>query len=199
MFGGAAVREKIIRGAGDLLRIILSLILIIALTVGVLRLLDILPSYIQGEAGVTKHYATVEEAESKLKMKILLPAYFPDYLSWPPSLIKVERRPVIKVSLSFLSRKGEDVALTIHQVLSDTKDIPREALLPAPILQEREVLIDGWEGRLTLVIGEDGRTWNRLSWRGDDRWLVILSRFPPADLLRMARSMGHRASPKGNR
>lgn len=153
-----------------------------------LYLLKKLPSFIQESE--EKFYSNIEEAEYALGLRIFLPSYFPEYLIWPPSEIKVVRKPSILISLVFLSRSSSSPSLVIHQIVSNkSKKMELDFLKPRRPLQETQVSVGVAKGTLIVVVGEDGKHWAYLSWKAGDRTMVLIANCSVEDLLKIARSV----------
>jgi len=155
---------------------------------GILRLLDWLPLVIQDES--LRRYASVEDVQRELKIgKILLPSYFPQYLSWPPSEIFAQEKPFPLVLLYFKDLNTGDVVLAIRQ--SDSKDpapVPLR-IEPKKIASRRNIVVKGRNAELSVAACEDGRTCNAVSWREEGYTITIVARDSIQELLRIASSM----------
>ena len=134
-------------------------------------------------------FNAVEEAEYKLRIKLLLPAYFPDYISWPPAETQAQQRPYRMVSLSFRDRRNQDLMMTIHQVFSEqTPSLPE--LFPLNSYgQEIPIKLNRQAATFASFIKDDGQRWNCVWWRGSDRQVIITARFSETELLKIAKSM----------
>lgn len=153
-----------------------------------LYLLKKLPSFIQESE--EKFYSNIEEAEYALGLRIFLPSYFPEYLIWPPSEIKVVRKPSILVSVVFLSRSPSSPSLVIHQIVSNkSKKMELDFLKPKRPLQETQVSVGGAKGTLIVGVGEDRKRWAYLGWKAGDRTMVLIANCSVEDLLKIARSV----------
>lgn len=171
-------------------RIVLPLVLVLGAVSLSLSLLNRLPSYIQeNRADGVRVYNTVDEAERDLGVRIWIPAYFPDYLHWPPVEIKAKRRPVLTISLLFRSRQGADPVLFIHEILSEPGELPADAREPGPVVNRYKIDIGDGQGSLTLSKDKEGRNWSYLSWEKGGRYLVGLTVHSPEELLKIARSI----------
>src|SRR3989304_7406911 len=175
----------------EMWKIVLSITLVMC-TIGItLYLLKKVPSYIQESE--EKFYSTVEESEYALGLRIFLPSYFPEYLIWPPSEIKVVRKPYLTISLVFISRSYSSPSLVIHQIVSDTskskKEVGLDFMEPKRPFQETQVSVGGAKGILIVGMGEDGKRWAQLSWRTADRKIVVIANCSVEDLLKIARSI----------
>ncbi len=94
-----AVTGRFLSRVGEIVLPLLATLVLVALG---LRLLGALPS-LWLQPPVTA-FASIEEAERTLGVRIWLPVYFPDYLDFPPQVIRVEQELVPRVFLSFRGR-----------------------------------------------------------------------------------------------
>ncbi len=176
----------------ELFKVVGTLGVIIGLVAIGLRVLNTIPLYIQGEPEKwPKHYRSIEEAETSLGIRIRIPYYFPVYLEWPPSLIKADHLPALTLSLDFLYRGKEELALSIHQIISERETLPQGFLEAPRGWQETSVNIKGRAGSLAVGKNKEGKDGSRISWREYDRYLILESTLPPEELIRIARTMGH--------
>jgi hypothetical protein len=151
-------------------------------------LLNLVPPSLQAEQ--VKDYESVEAAERALGIEISLPAYFPDYLAWPPARITLHRTPLLMFSLRFSAADGTEEALSIHQIFSTNKDEHSQAVAkPGVLLGEIPVVIEESQGVLIIGKGEGGIPFNQVRWSKADRYLIVSTLYPPEELLKIARSM----------
>ncbi len=171
---------------------LLPLLLVVAVVAVALRLLNLVPAHIKAQTEA-REYATVEQVESALGIKVILPAYFPDYLSWPAYQITVRRRPAIDIRLHFLSRDGSREALSISEILWPWEDVPPPVAIaePGKVLQRTSIQVDGARGTLLVGQGADGGNLNQLRWQQGDRYIVVTTIHSLPELVRIAGSMSH--------
>lgn len=172
----------------ELSKIFISLMLIMGLVTGTLVILNAVPPLIHKDQAI-QTFDTIEEAEYKLGVRLLLPAYFPDYISWPPTKTQVQQRPYRMVSLSFQGRRNQDLMMTIHQVFSEqTLTLPE--LFPVTSFGRGiPIKLNTQKATFATFVKGDGQRWNCVWWRGSDRQVIITARFPEIELLKIAKSM----------
>lgn len=169
--------------------VVATLGVVMGMTAGVLRGLDLLARSLQGEPAGVKRYRSIEEAEKKLAARLLLPAYFPETLQWPTFAIRFSGRPSPAVALSFRGSEGSSQRLFVFQTLKDAGSFPQALLPPGPLLHSTAVPLDATEGRLSRIMGEDGEIWHEVAWEREGRRMALRFKGPVEELLRMARSM----------
>lgn len=175
---------------GELVRILATLALVVGAAAGLLRALDALPAYLQGTPRGVRSFGSVEEIERRLRERLLLPAYFPDTLRWPPAAIRLESGPPPAVALTFVGREDGEERLVILQSFGPSAVASPRLLAPGLALQTTSVPVLGAEGRVVRILGRDGRIWHDVTWHAGDRQLTLRSRGSLEELLMMARSTG---------
>ncbi len=171
----------------EIWKIALSITFVMGMIVASLYLLKMVPSYLQESE--EKSYNNIEEAEYTLGLRVFLPSYFPEYLIWPPSEIKVVRKPSLTISLVFLSRSHRNPSLVLHQIFPSINEVESSLTELKKPLQETKVSVGGVNGTLIIGMGEDGKRWTQLSWKAADRRMVLIANFSVEDLLKIARSI----------
>ena len=182
---GAGRKTSLVR---ELPGILLPPALLMGFVALLFYLLNMVPATLHPEQGKT--YESLEAAQRALGVEVSVPAYFPDYLRWPPARISLQRKPALALSLIFSSSGGAEGVLSIHQLFSTNGEkYHREVAGPVVVLGEVAVPIDG--GQATLVIGKgpDGAPFNQVHWRKGDRYLIINTLYPPEELLKIAGSI----------
>ncbi len=181
--------------------IFLPLLGVMVALAAVLKLLDAAPDRLDRlratlveRTPVTRivNFETFEEAEKKLGVAILIPAYFPDYLTWPPASIYAQQDPL---TISLIVRSADlREGLIIRQSFSKTDDA--SPLLPEPfiVLRRSSVELDErTSGVLVEGKDSDGTPRNQLYWRMRDRQIDMVTTFSASELLRMAQSVHSRS------
>jgi hypothetical protein len=152
-----------------------------------LATLDAVPTWLHGEPRGVRRAASIEEAERRLQSKVLVPAYFPDTLRWPPSTVRLTRDDGGSVALSFLGSDGAP-ALFLAQTAGHDGALPPGLLGRLAVIQQQSApLGDG--AVLARVVAEDGALWNQLEWSAAGRRFLLRGRGSLDDLIRMARSI----------
>src|SRR5574340_261823 len=77
-----------------------SFFVTVAVVILLLKLFNWLPSVVQDEG--LKKYSSVEEVRTALNIpRVYIPAYFPEYIKWPPAEIFAQKRPFPLVIVHF--------------------------------------------------------------------------------------------------
>jgi hypothetical protein len=166
-----------------------SLVLILGVTAGGLRLLGVVPGLVQPTAAGLVEFVSVEKAQSSLGFEIVIPAYFPSYLAWPSERITGQHTPSAMSQMYFVSASLHKEALIIEQEVSVGGNGQPEIPWVATVLQQMPVDINGAAG--TLVVGKraDGVVVNAVYWQINGYRFIMVSLYPVNDLLTMSRSM----------
>lgn len=171
----------------DLPGIIGPLLAILAGMALLLRAADYLPSlWLREVLPEVERFQSPRELEAKLGTKLLLPAYFPDYLAWPPSRIELYHWPGLEVRMFIISREDQQTRLMIYQLLSDEVALPAD---PGLVLAEKNIDIRGRRAQLAWIRDRAGQRWCRLGWQAAQGRMVLLAKLPPGELVRIAQSM----------
>jgi len=171
--------------AAEAVRTIGALVFVIAVAAAALVAIDALPAWIAGEPRDVRRAQTVHDAERRLRARLVLPAYFPDTLAWPPRRIRFTVRPPGGAALSVDGRDGSPRLLLAETVAPG--DIPDGLVPEAQVLDRSAVAVGAARGTLSRVV-EDGVTAWQVAWEQDGRRLLLRSRGTVEELLRMARS-----------
>jgi hypothetical protein len=169
--------------------IILVPVVVVGMMALALYLLGMVPAYLQSPAGGVKEYDSIEEAAWELGFEIVVPAYFPGYLSWPSAKIQGQLEPVPMTQILFLSSDQRTEALLIYQIVSDSQDLPVALPWIEIIWQEMPITISGNEAKLVVGARADGHLVNGVHWRDDGLHFVVVTTQPVQELLALARSM----------
>ncbi len=175
MSGGALVAGVLRDGAG------------LALTVGALAgavvLLGKVPTCLDPDPGPRLARSALE-AEALFGARLLLPAYYPDTLAWPP-IYRAGRAPAPWVVMEIRHRDG-GAGMALGQALGVEPPEPRPP--GAPAATEQVSLGDGTATLERYPRGGDAPLYY-LRWRRGDRHLVLAGREGPEMLVRIARTM----------
>lgn len=137
--------------------------------------------------GVTRH-ARLDQAEARLGERLLLPAYFPDDLEWPPAEIVSAGDPPA-VCVSFRGRADPTTRVRLCQATRERRGIPELLLARLAVLSEQLVRIHDEPARLLRLRGPQGEAWLELAFEDRGRAVVLRLRGAPERALRMAESL----------
>lgn len=165
-----------------------SFILTVAVVILLLKLLNWLPSVIQDEG--IKKYGSVEEVVTALKIpRVYIPAYFPEYINWPPAEIFAQKRPFKLVIMHFTHRDSRSFALSLFQVDSRAIYEPEYKSDVLSVRKEIKVSIKGRPGDLVMAVCSGRQRCNRITWEEGIYRITLIADDTPEQLLKMAESM----------
>jgi hypothetical protein len=178
-------------GPTDIGRLARSLALV-PLTLGgatlILAALHRVPGILLDQPPRTTRFESVEEARRLLPAGVLLPAYFPDTLVWPPVRVVGRTRWPEALLLAFDSRQTPNTTLLVCQTWS-RQPCPAGLLPPLEVFHEVESRVGGREARVSAGRAPSGELWEQvdLDWQGREVTLRLRGR--TLDLLRIAESL----------
>ncbi len=173
--------------ATEMARALLTLLWVTGAAASVLAGLDAVPGWIGGEPRGVRRVGSIEDAERLLRARVVLPAYFPDSLRWPPSTVRLVAETPPSVALTFEARGG-GVALLFAQTLGGGGTVSPLLLPEAAVLQRGSVALGDREAALLRVIGDDGDVWKEIDWTQGGAQFIMRGKGSLEDLIRMARS-----------
>ncbi len=168
----------------------------LAMTLGmavVLAAFNAVPAVLGGEPRGVRSFADLADLERVVKTRIVLPAYFPAALAWPPASIRLYSGPPVGVAVAFAPASGRQERLTVYQTTDADRTIPA-ALRPAAgvILQEADVPVAGRAARLRRIALDGGGLAHQLTWSAEGRRITYEWNGAVEDLLLMANSAERR-------
>lgn len=170
-----------------------GLLLIAAVAGGVIALLAVanwLPSLVQKDT--VRKYATVQDAKRDLSLdRVLIPAYFPSGITWPPAVILAQKDPYEAIVLEFRKAGTEEIALIITQSALRGGDARLQRVTLSEVKEKTEYRLKGRSAVLEVGICDNGSTCSRIAWQESELHCTVLLMSGPFDLIRMAESMIH--------
>jgi hypothetical protein len=177
-------------GARELLRAAAWLAVVLSAAAALLAGLDGVPAWINGEARDVRLAKDLQDAERRVRARLVLPGYFPDTLDWPPQRIRVLPGAPAAVAITLSGRDRSEARLVLAQTIGRGA-VPERLLPRAGALDEAPIALgraEGGTGMLRRIVGPDGQIWRELSWTQSGRSIVVRSKGTLEELLRMARS-----------
>ena len=173
---------------------ILLLCTALAVVALILRALDHVPGWLLGEPRTVEVFATLDAMESRLRVRLLLPAFFPDTLAWPPADVRLGSGASQPTAVTLLDRARQRPRLIVCQTLRSEGAIPERLLPPLRPAASRELDVGGYRARLVHGALDDGSRWLDLAWGQSGRTIVLRFAGDERELLRIASSLsrGHR-------
>jgi hypothetical protein len=161
--------------------------LIAAALVGVLRLFNWAPTALQ--EGAFQRFSTVEEAKAHMNIaQVYLPAFYPQSVRWPPTLIGAQTRPYPAVLTEFTGREQPGVYLVITQTARRHPPLPERIKMKA-VREQVRYPFKGRTAVLEVGICKDDEQCSSFAWDEGDYSIRLVMRSSPMELVRMAESM----------
>ena len=165
-----------------------SFVVTVAVVLLLLKLLNWLPSVLEDEG--LKKYGSVDDVRAALKIsKVYIPAYFPEYIQWPPAEIFAQRRPFPLVMMHFTHRDSKSFALSLFQVDARAAfELPYKSDV-LYVRKESQVNVKNKVGTLVIAVCSGRERCNRLSWEEGMYRITLIADDTPEQLIKMAESM----------
>lgn len=173
-----------LRPAGSLL----TLGLVLAAAAALLRVADEVPARLLGRSRGVLRLPGVAEAEARLGQRLLLPAYFPVGLEWPPAGVHVTLSPPA-ACFDFRSAGSRRLALRLCQTARGAEQVPERLLPSIAPFHAMPVVVTGEPGELRTFRDADAALWQDIDFRHDGSRAVLRFRGATERYLRVAASL----------
>ena len=175
---------------GKTLRGLLLMLLLAGMAAALLAAADRLPSLMQ--KGFVRKYGSIEEAKQSLGLdNVLIPAYFPEGITWPPSLILAQKRPYSAAVMEFKKVGAEETALIVIQSSSAGSDRQLQRIALSQLKEETRYRLKGEMVLLQVGTCDNGMSCSRMTWQDNGLHHTVLLLSTPFELIRIAESMIH--------
>jgi hypothetical protein len=173
--------EKTLRG-------LLGMLVMAGLAVAFLVAANRVPSLAQ--KGFARQYDTIDEAKRALGIEtVLVPAYFPEGISWPPSFVLAQLSPHRSVVMEFRDTKTRETALIVIQSSSTGSDAQLQRIRLSEVTEETPYRLKGKSVLLQVGICDNGKSCSRMTWRDGNLRCTIVLLSSPFELITIAESM----------
>jgi hypothetical protein len=168
---------------------LLLIIVMAAVVVAFLALVNRLPSLIHDD--FLKKFDSLEGAKRSLGFddEMLIPRYFPEAISWPPSLILAQKKPYKAVVIEFMEVKTMKPALIIIQSASQDGITQLQRIVMTGLDEETEFSLNGKSALLQVGLCGYGNTCSRMTWQDHGLHYTVLLMSSPFELVKIAESM----------
>jgi hypothetical protein len=175
---------------GKTLRGLLLMLVMVVLVVLLLAAANWLPSQMQ--KGFARQYGSIEEAKRSLGLdRVVAPAYFPEGITWPPSLILAQKKPCTAVVMEFKKVETTDTALIVIQSSSDVSDRQLQRITLSQLKEETRYPLKGKMVVLQVGLCDNSMPCSRMTWQDSGIHRTVLLMSSPFELIRIAESMIH--------
>ncbi|MBI2835223.1 MAG: hypothetical protein HYX76_12435 [Acidobacteria bacterium] len=167
-------------------RIMMGLASVGVVTIVLLRALDSIPAALSAGARGVIRVASIADVQRRVDAPLLLPAYFPDTLRWPPTDVRFVRTPHPGVTLAFAGRQSGRARLIVSQSLDSNAAPGVGSHADVAVLHETSIKLEAGPGTLRRLESADGTVWQeltstirgrnvRLRYRGSARELIAIA------------------------
>ena len=149
-----------------------------------------LPSLMQ--QGFARPYDSIEEAKRSLGLDtVLVPGYFPEGITWPPSFVLAQKKPYKAVVMEFKEAKAMDAALLVIQSSWQGSDAQLQRIRMSEVKEETQYRLKGEKVLLQVGTCESRMPCSRITWQDKESGLycTVLLLSSPFELIRIAESM----------
>jgi hypothetical protein len=173
---------------GKTLRGLLWMLALVTLAVMFLAAVNWLPSL--REEGFARQYSTIEEARRALKLKdIVVPAYFPEGIRWPPAFILAQKKPYQAVVMEFKEVQTKETALIVIQSSLRGSDAQLQRIRLSTVKEETQYRLKGRSVLLQVGTCDNGIQCSKMTWQDSDLFYTAILMSSPFELIRIAESM----------
>ncbi len=174
---------------GKTVRGLLLMLVIAGLTVAFMAAVNWLPSLMQ--QGFARQFDSIEEAKRALGLDtVLVPGYFPEGITWPPSLILAQKKPYKAVVMEFEDGKSKRTSLIVVQSSLRGSDAQLQRITLSEVKEQTQYRLKGRNVLLQVGTCDNEMPCSRMTWREDNgsHYTVLLTS-SPFELIRIAESM----------
>ena len=165
----------------------LAFALVIAIIVILLKIMNWVPLSLQQET--IRRYGTVDEVRAALLTKDLsVPSYFPQQITWPPSLILAQGKPYFASVMEFTRADTGEIALIISQSEGETLRV--EDPIEITVIKEKvRYAMRGREAMLTVGTCRNDEPCSGITWQEGRYTMTVLMKSTPFELTKIVESM----------
>jgi hypothetical protein len=175
---------------GKTLRGLLWMSVLAGLVVIFVSVVNWLPSL--REDGFARQYASIEEARRSLELDtVVVPAFFPEGISWPPSFILAQNKPFPAVVMEFTGAETRETALIIIQSSSRSSDVQLQRIRMSEVKEETLYQLNGMNVLLQVGVCDNGIPCSKMTWQDNSLSHTLLYMSSPFELIRIVESMIH--------
>lgn len=184
------------RGTGpELARMLATLLWVVGGAAALLAGLGKVPGWLSGESGA-RSASTIQEAELRLGARVLLPAFQPARLGWPPEEIRTAGGRRGSVLVGFTPSEGKGAPVEIVQATQAGRAIDAPLLEGRNVLSQRRTSVGERTAQLATV-SIDGVIWQELALEVGGRAVLLRTRGDVDELYRIAHSFHGKGDAEG--
>ena len=167
----------------------LFFLIITAVVVVLIKAVNWLPLAVQHDT--LRRYGSVEEVKASLRIRdVFVPAYFPQAISWPPSVIVAQAKPSLAIMMTFHKAGGNEDSLVITQTTSDVFARQTGVALTR-IAETAPYKLHNRNALLEVGVCRNEEICSRIAWQEGEYRMTVSMKAPPFELIKIAASMLH--------
>jgi hypothetical protein len=148
-----------------------------------------LPSLVQKD--FPRQFVSLDEAKRSIGFdNVLVPAYFPEGISWPPSFIFAQKRPYKVLVMEFKDALGTPTLIIIQSTISGNITQFQRIKL-AVVKQETEYRLKGKNALLQIGTCDNTVPCSQIAWQDRGESCTVLLMSSPFEAIKIAESMIH--------
>lgn len=158
--------------------------------IALLATVNWLPSLTQKD--FARQYGSVEDAKRSLGLdNVHVPAYFPEGISWPPSLVLAQKKPYKAVVMEFKDTESMKTKLIVIQSSMQGSDVQLQRITLSELKKETQYHLKGKIALLQVGTCDNKMTCSRMTWQDHSLHYTVLFMSSPFELIKIAESMIH--------
>jgi len=139
-----------------------------------------------------QQFASLDEAKRTIGLdNVLIPAYFPEGISWPPSFIFAQKRPYKVLVMEFKDTLSGTPKLIIIQSSTAGSITQYQRIRLAVVKQETEYGLKGNNALLQIGTCENTLPCSQITWQDGAERCTVLLMSSPFEVIKIAESMIH--------
>ncbi len=163
-------------------------LMMIVILVGLLQLLNWIPSAIQD--GAFQKYASIDEVRAHLKIAtVYTPVYYPRSVRWPPSLIAAQSQPYDAVMTEFSKSDDSDQTMLVITQTALPHPPLAEKLRLSVVRETVQYPLKGRKALLEVGFCREDEQCSRMTWNEGQVGISLVMRSSPVELVKIAESM----------
>jgi len=139
-----------------------------------------------------RQFASLDEARRTIELDpVLIPSYFPEGISWPPSFIFAQNRPYKVLVMEFKDSLSGTPKLIIIQSATSGSITQYQRIRLAVVKEEIEYVLKGKNAFLQIGTCENTMPCSQITWQDGAERCTVLLMSSPFEVIKIAESMIH--------
>jgi hypothetical protein len=165
-------------------------LIMVGVIIALLAVANWMPSVMHED--YAQKYESIEDAKRALGLdSVLVPTYFPEGISWPPSLIFAQKKPYKAVVMEFKGTEEKETVLIIIQSSLQGSDAKLQRIVLTEPREKTEYRLKEKTAILQVGMCNNGMSCSRMTWQENKLHHTVLLMSSPFELIKIAESMIH--------